>query len=78
MRYILKNSYPSGKAVRVTEYGAFVNILPGKDGLLHVSEMDVNGERWLCSIGGQKAVIEGSESEYTKNEPSLSAPPEAE
>ncbi len=34
-----------GKAVRVTEYGAFVNILPGKDGLLHVSEMDGNGER---------------------------------
>jgi polyribonucleotide nucleotidyltransferase len=34
-----------GSAVRVTEYGAFVNILPGKDGLLHVSEMDANGER---------------------------------
>jgi polyribonucleotide nucleotidyltransferase len=35
----------TGKAVRVTEYGAFVNILPGKDGLLHVSEMDGKGER---------------------------------
>lgn len=35
----------TGKAVRVTEYGAFVNILPGKDGLLHISEMDTKGER---------------------------------
>jgi polyribonucleotide nucleotidyltransferase len=28
-----------GKVVRVESYGAFVNILPGKDGLLHVSQM---------------------------------------
>jgi len=28
-----------GKVVRVEEFGAFVNILPGKDGLVHVSEI---------------------------------------
>lgn len=28
-----------GKVVRVVDFGAFVNIAPGKDGLLHVSEM---------------------------------------
>jgi polyribonucleotide nucleotidyltransferase len=28
-----------GKVVRVAEFGAFVEILPGTDGLLHVSEM---------------------------------------
>jgi polyribonucleotide nucleotidyltransferase len=28
-----------GKVVRVVEFGAFVEILPGTDGLLHVSEM---------------------------------------
>lgn len=28
-----------GKVVRLESYGAFVNILPGKDGLLHVSNM---------------------------------------
>ena len=28
-----------GKVVRIENYGAFVNILPGKDGLLHVSNM---------------------------------------
>ncbi len=29
-----------GKAVRVVDFGAFVQILPNTDGLLHVSEMD--------------------------------------
>jgi polyribonucleotide nucleotidyltransferase len=28
-----------GRVVRVVEFGAFVEILPGTDGLLHVSEM---------------------------------------
>lgn len=28
-----------GKVVKIMEYGAFVNILPGTDGLLHVSEI---------------------------------------
>ncbi len=28
-----------GKVVRVVEFGAFVEIIPGTDGLLHVSEM---------------------------------------
>jgi polyribonucleotide nucleotidyltransferase len=28
-----------GKVVRVVDFGAFVEILPGTDGLLHVSEM---------------------------------------
>lgn len=30
-----------GKVVRVEKYGAFVELLPGKDGLLHISEMDI-------------------------------------
>ncbi|WP_243726317.1 polyribonucleotide nucleotidyltransferase [Halothiobacillus neapolitanus] len=28
-----------GKVVRITDFGAFVNILPGKDGLLHISQI---------------------------------------
>lgn len=28
-----------GRVQRITEYGAFVNILPGKDGLLHISQI---------------------------------------
>ena len=31
-----------GKVVGITEFGAFINILPGRDGLLHISKMDPN------------------------------------
>ena len=29
----------SGKVVRIVDFGAFINILPGKDGLLHISQI---------------------------------------
>lgn len=29
-----------GKVVRIMDFGAFVNILPGKDGLVHISQLD--------------------------------------
>ncbi|MGB1238061.1 MAG: polyribonucleotide nucleotidyltransferase [Pseudomonadales bacterium] len=29
-----------GKVVRIEEFGAFVNLLPGKDGLVHISQID--------------------------------------
>ena len=29
----------TGKVKKIMEYGAFVNILPGKDGLVHISEL---------------------------------------
>ena len=29
-----------GKVVRIMQFGAFVQILPGKDGLVHISELD--------------------------------------
>ncbi len=28
-----------GKVVKITDFGAFVNILPGQDGLLHISQI---------------------------------------
>ena len=31
-----------GKVVRIAEFGAFVEIFPGTDGLLHISEIDEN------------------------------------
>ncbi|KRO34935.1 MAG: polyribonucleotide nucleotidyltransferase [SAR86 cluster bacterium BACL1 MAG-120828-bin5] len=33
------NKIYEGKVVKIVDFGAFVNILPGKDGLLHVSEI---------------------------------------
>jgi polyribonucleotide nucleotidyltransferase len=32
----------SGKVVNITKFGAFVNILPGRDGLLHISKLRGN------------------------------------
>jgi polyribonucleotide nucleotidyltransferase len=31
-----------GEVVNITKFGAFVNILPGRDGLLHISKIDAN------------------------------------
>ena len=33
------NKIYDGKVVKIMDFGAFVNILPGKDGLLHISEI---------------------------------------
>jgi polyribonucleotide nucleotidyltransferase len=33
------NKIYDGKVVKIVDFGAFVNILPGKDGLLHISEI---------------------------------------
>ena len=32
----------TGKVVRITDFGAFVEILPGQDGLVHISQLDTN------------------------------------
>jgi polyribonucleotide nucleotidyltransferase len=37
---VLGKTY-TGKVMRVTNFGAFVEILPGKDGLVHISELDL-------------------------------------
>ncbi len=34
-----------GKVVNITKFGAFVNILPGRDGLLHISKLAPRGRR---------------------------------
>jgi len=35
----------SGKVVKIMEFGAFVNILPGIDGLVHISNLSLDGSR---------------------------------
>lgn len=43
-----------GKVVKVTGTGAFIELLPGRDGYLHISEMDtkrVNKVEDICTVG---------------------------
>ncbi|GMA48986.1 polyribonucleotide nucleotidyltransferase [Alicyclobacillus contaminans] len=43
-----------GRVTRVEKYGAFVEVLPGKEGLVHVSQLDlnrVNKVEDICKVG---------------------------
>lgn len=43
-----------GKVMRVEKYGAFVEVLPGKEGLVHISQLDkdrVNKVEDICNVG---------------------------
>jgi len=44
----------NGTVKRITNFGAFVEILPGKEGLVHISEMDnrrVRNVEEICKVG---------------------------
>jgi polyribonucleotide nucleotidyltransferase len=48
-----------GKVKRITPFGAFVEILPGQDGLLHISELDthrVNRVEDVLNVGDEVKV----------------------
>lgn len=48
-----------GKVTRLMEFGAFVEIVPGKDGLVHISQLDhrrVNRVEDVCKIGDMMKV----------------------
>ncbi len=50
----------TGKVVRITEFGAFVEILPGTDGLVHISQLDsmrVNKVEDVVSMGDELTVM---------------------
>lgn len=36
-----------GKVVRIMDFGAFVEVLPGKDGLVHISQLALERSRRL-------------------------------
>lgn len=49
-----------GKVVKLTTFGAFLEILPGKEGLLHISQIDtkrVNKVEDVLSVGDQIEVL---------------------
>ncbi len=56
---VVGNIY-TGKAVRITDFGVFVEILPGVDGLVHISQLDserVNRIEDVVGIGDEITVM---------------------
>lgn len=56
---VIGNIY-TGKVVRIEAFGAFVEILPGVDGLVHISQLDterVNTVEDVCKLGDELTVM---------------------
>jgi len=56
---VIGNIY-TGKVVRITDFGAFVEILPGVDGLVHISQLDserVNKVEDIVNMGDEITVM---------------------
>ena len=50
----------TGKVVRTTDFGAFVEILPGTDGMVHISQLDserVNSVEDIAQVGDELTVM---------------------
>ena len=50
----------TGKVVRTTDFGAFIQILPGIDGMVHISQLDstrVNSVEDVCRVGDELTVM---------------------
>ena len=50
----------TGKVVRIEAFGAFVNIMPGVDGLVHISQLDserVEKVEDICAMGDELTVM---------------------
>jgi polyribonucleotide nucleotidyltransferase len=63
-----------GRVVKVTDFGAFLEILPGVEGLLHVSQMDVEHVRNVTDIldQGDEAMVKVVEIEKPSGKVRLS------
>jgi len=56
---VIGNIY-TGKVVRIEAFGAFVNLLPGMDGLVHISQLAserVNSVEDVCAMGDELTVM---------------------
>ncbi|MCZ2122245.1 MAG: S1 RNA-binding domain-containing protein, partial [Anaerolineales bacterium] len=56
---VVGNIY-TGKVVRIEAFGAFVNILPGMDGLVHISQLAserVEKVEDVCALGDELTVM---------------------
>jgi len=56
---VIGNIY-TGKVVRIADFGAFIEILPGTDGLVHISQLDserVNKVEDIVNMGDEVTVM---------------------
>jgi polyribonucleotide nucleotidyltransferase len=56
---VIGNIY-TGKVVRIEAFGAFINLLPGVDGLVHISQLAserVNSVEDVCAMGDELTVM---------------------
>jgi polyribonucleotide nucleotidyltransferase len=56
---VVGNIY-TGKVVRIEAFGAFINLLPGVDGLVHISQLAserVNSVEDICAMGDELTVM---------------------
>jgi len=56
---VVGNIY-TGKVVRIEAFGAFINLLPGVDGLVHISQLAserVNSVEDVCAMGDELTVM---------------------
>ena len=53
----------TGKVVRIVDFGAFVNVLPGKDGLVHISQISEERVNAVSEVlkEGQEGTVKGLE-----------------
>ena len=75
---IFENNYHVGDTVKVTivsmtTYGAFARIIPGIDGLIHISQIDVDPEKKRVSLS-IRALLEPEKAE--EEAPAVSEPDE--
>jgi polyribonucleotide nucleotidyltransferase len=57
----------NGKVKRITDFGAFVEILPNKEGLLHISELDHRRVNAVTDVVREGEDIEVKVLEVDKN-----------
>ena len=53
-----ENAVYEGKVVRIMDFGAFVEILPGRDGLIHISELDHTRVRAVTDVIKEGDVVQ--------------------
>ena len=52
-------SYYSGRVTRIMDFGAFVEIAPGKEGLVHISQLDIKRTEHVTDVVNVGDIVKG-------------------